>query len=162
MKTAIRTNIDDHYFKANESDYQVLNCDVIKFSEVNELSIDSIRLGKLIDKQDDFLNKIKIHKEEMQRYGSKMLEYAVFGLDNPLYKQAELKMINSKNEGQALYDSVIYYLKKDSLLRIEMSEKEKPKPLYKATAFIKVKAKSGNVADTLTYYADKDFNLIKI
>src|SRR5690606_31268027 len=95
-------------------------------------------------------------KAAMEDAGNEMLKYAIFGLDNPLYKLAEREMLDFRVQGSAIIDSIHYYLQQDSIIAGRIASRKDPKTYYLGHAFVKATAtdnntgKSYNLLDTVS------------
>lgn len=165
MASQVEDYMKELAFKSN-SNLLIYELDVVKYDTVDENYLDlaeRVRINEVISR---FERQQEETKAAMNDAGDEMMRYAVFGLQNPLYKSAEKEMLKYRDQGLAIIDSIYHYLDQDSIIEIRIKERTHPKPYYLAYTFVKAKSvenntgKSFNLLDTVEMLFDEKFELV--
>ena len=146
MKNEFRIFIEDKVFSLN-GELEIIQLEAISYKTIDENFIDSIEL-KTINSQIESYKKLA--KSSLELANLKRRFFGPKDLDDA--KQAQEKLD--------------FYIKRDSLIRDEISKRKNPKKCYQAKFFLKAiakdnkKGKSENYLDTLDAYFNYKLKII--
>lgn len=152
MEKSILKHLEDQAFKNNYK-INIIEFAVLSFDTLNENLLDTFKLDRYFAKIQEFNKEMdEINKLTALELQSLRL-YASIDHGGALYTNSKEKIDEYGKEIYSLSDSSKHYFQKDSLLRIAISKRKNPKPIYQAKFFIKAvysdNGKTNNVSDTL-------------
>jgi len=161
----IKQEISDQAFK-NNVQVDILDFKFIKYETIDENKYDTVKLIHYQDMMQAALKDMKVYSKKISLEKEKQELYNEIDSDGSLGSSSGRDIEELKEKLRAIGDTAQQYIKKDSLLEIEISNRKSPKLVYKAKVFLKAvstyKGEKNNFMDTAYYYFDEKMNLKRL
>lgn len=158
----IKQDISDQAFK-NNAKVDILDFKFIKYETIDENKYDTVKLIHYQEMMRAALKDMKVYRKKISLEKEKQELYNEIDSDGSLGNSSGREIEELKEKLRAMGDSAQQYIKKDSLLAIEISNRKSPKLVYKAKVFLKAVStymgEKNNFMDTAYYYFDEKLNL---
>lgn len=168
MKETCQTYLKDDAFKNNQT-IEFFEFTPIDYTTKDENYIDMLKSKRCFDKIEYYDKLVEYQLKLLESKAKQAQLYnSMLGYDHNISKMTREEAFDLEKEGKVYVDSMLYYIAQDSIIRLRVTDRKSPKPVYLYKGYIKATTKDNNsnktenMADTIYYLFDSELNMIDL